>query len=245
MKKYCAWLTSGIGDKLHMLEHALNNNDINDIDFYWVKSRLFSMYDPYQFFEIDLPLIIVEEKDARKKKEEVFSLYPADNIFNKKGEWKTRPPLFSKYIRIKKSVTQLVDDMELSNSIGLHLRSYNAPLVFNNKEITRGKELDDILIAGAEAKMSKYENYFIASDSKYILDHFKDFKNVVTIPSQFDETGYSNKLNDQSFYFDLCNLYALSRCKMIYSTIGGFSRLASVWGSIPTKKLIEGFTRKT
>jgi len=240
MNPYCAWLKNGIGDRLNILEQLLTAHDPSESDFYWLKSRYDSNYDPYKFFDISLPLTIVHTDDIRSKSEEVLSLYGTKNVYSVKGNWKNKPPLFTKYFRLKKCVTQLVDDLDLTNCIGIHLRCYEAPFMMNNKEMNRGQELNDILIEQTKHKINKYETYFIASDSQYILDHFRDYKNVTIIPTVCKK-GYCDRGSEDAFYFDLCNLYALSKCKSIYRSYGGFSILASVWGGKELLKLDAGY----
>ena len=247
MKKYCCILTNGIGDRMKVFENYLKDHDPSECDFYWLRNLYHSNYNPNKYFDIDVPLTIVNmtnhmTDNERSISDDIISKYNEKNIYDLKipGYFTQVPPLFPKYFKLKKCVTQLVDDLELTDCIGIHLRSYEAPKKFHKNAVTRSDELNNILIKSATDIMTPDNRYFIASDSQYILNYFKTWEKVTIIPTIY-RNGYCNRNSEDAFYFDLCNLYALSQCKMIYRTYGGFALLAGAWGSKPIHLLSEGF----
>ena len=240
MKKYCCLLANGIGDRMGILENYLNDHDPDECDFYWLRSRNHNNYNPHKFFDISLPLILTNT-DFGQSVDVIKSNYDEKHVYYPKGHFKQVPPLFTKYFTFKKSVTQLVDDLEITSSIGIHLRSYENKRKYQDRELTRSDELNNILIKSATDIMTPDNRYFIASDSQYILNYFKSWEKVTIIPTKFDNRGYCDRGSEDAFYFDLCNLYALSQCKVIYKTYGGFSTLAAAWGGKELLKLADGF----
>lgn len=231
--------TSGIADRLNQIEYCLDNFNTNNISFYWLTrckwyEGTFHLSDA---FDINTLNVI----DVRKISE--IKMNVGDTIIQRSSSWhipnkfiRTKNKFYpqdltlSNFIRFNKNIINVANFKikDINERIGLHIRAYEG-----KDNYLRTQEKLDLLAKNTEKRINQNENYFLSTDSEFILNYFKKYKNIVYLDTRF-VNGFLDK---ESFSNACVALYLLSRCKEIYVTSGGFGIFAAALGKKPYIKI--------
>jgi hypothetical protein len=223
-----------LGDRIQSLYVALKHYDIENIEFWFMLKDSNSKLELPMYFPLDTYFKLHEKLKIHYYYKNSSLDFKEKNVINCVSKFPIIPAkdiIFSDYVKFNDYHENLLIsfDTEIQNKIGIHIRAYEGGQYYRDKL--------DHLIQKTNEILNPNEKYFICSDSEYVINYYKTFKNVKVMEEYIYKNGFVDRFNKESEFHAVRDMFLLSKCKKIIKSLGGYAYAASLFNRTPFETL--------